>query len=63
MTEVILRDFDGAETIIRRDPPLPKIIHTEEPSPLGGGIPMIRHYLQTPELDPSGRPVYLQSNL
>ncbi|MBZ5604435.1 MAG: hypothetical protein LAO79_19195 [Acidobacteriia bacterium] len=60
MPEVVLRDFDGAETLVMHDAPLPEIIHTEQTDPLG---PVFRHYLRSREADGEGRPVYLESNL
>jgi hypothetical protein len=62
MPEVVLRDFDGTETIFPRDPPLPEIIHTGQEDD-ETHVLITRHYLRTTEVDREGRPVYLQSNL
>ena len=62
MTEIILKDYDGSETLLRRDPPLPEVIHTRETEPETKAL-IARHYLKTPEVDKEGRPIYVQSNL
>ena len=62
MPEVILRDFDGTETILKKDPPLPEIIHTGE-AESGTDLLIGHRYLKTAETDPQGRPVYAESNL
>jgi hypothetical protein len=59
-THVILRDFDGTETVYPVDGPPPKIVHTGDEDT---GILITRHYLQTGEVDPEGRTIYQQSNL
>lgn len=62
MTQVVLRDFDGSETIVPRELPLPEVIHTSETDP-ESDVQVTRHYLKTQDVDTEGRPVYAQSNL
>ncbi len=62
MPEVILRDFDGTETVFPQRSPLPEVIHTGAAEP-GTDLLITRHYIKTAEVDSEGRPVYVQSNL
>ena len=58
--QVVLRDFDGAETLYPKSPPLPEVIHTGDTDT---GLLILRHYVRTQETDQDGRIVYVQSNL
>jgi hypothetical protein len=62
MPDVILRDFDGTETVFAQADPLPEIIHTADED---GGSDLLetRHYIKSREVDSEDRPVYLESNL
>jgi hypothetical protein len=60
--QVVLRDFDGSETLFPKDPPLPEVIHTGEAEE-GTDLLITRHYLSTAEVDSEGRTIYRQSNL
>jgi hypothetical protein len=57
---VVLRDFDGTETIYPVESLAEKIIHTGDED---SGLLITRHYIQSDQVDPEGRVVYLQSNL
>ena len=57
--EVILRDFDGTETIYPAEVPLTPIIRTADSD---AGIMITRRYVRSEETDRQGRKVFLQSN-
>lgn len=58
--EVILRDFDGTETVFPKDPPLPEIIRTGDTAT---GLLVTRRYLKTQQTDRDGRVIYEESKL
>ena len=61
--EVILRDFDGSETILEKAPPLPEVIQTGETDISDSAILTARLYVRTADTDREGRTIYRQSNL
>jgi hypothetical protein len=57
--EVILRDFDGTETIYPAELPLAPIIRTADTD---AGIMVTRRYIKSEETDRLGRKVFRQNN-
>jgi hypothetical protein len=57
--EVILRDFDGTQTIYPAEVPLAPVIRTADTE---AGILITRRYIKTEETDHQGRKVFVQSN-
>ena len=55
--EVILRDFDGSQTVYPTELPLRQVIHT---SVTELEMPVMRAYVKTDLTDDRGRPVYVQ---
>ncbi len=56
---VVLRDFDGTETIYPADPSLPDVISTGDTD---SGLLITRSYVKTEAKDSEGRIVYQQRN-
>ena len=55
---MILRDFDGTETVFPADPPLPEVIRTGDTDE---GILVTRRYIKTDYQDDEGRIIYTQA--
>ena len=58
--EVILRDFDGSETVYPAGLPLSAVIRTGDDAE---GVLVTRRYIKSEETDTLGRVVYVQTNL
>lgn len=56
---VVLRDFDGTETIFPADPSLPEVIRTGDTDT---GLLITRRYVKTEGRDGEGRLIYEQQN-
>lgn len=56
---VVLRDFDGTETIYPADAALPEVISTGDTDT---GLLITRSYVRTEEKDGEGRIIYQQRN-
>ena len=59
VAEVVLRDFDGANTIYPAKMPLPAMISNGDTDE---GILVMRHYAKTDQRDEHGRTVYVERN-
>jgi hypothetical protein len=57
--DVILRDFDGTETVYPIDASLPTVIGTGDSD---SGVAIRRTYVKTDTKDAEGRVVYAQQN-
>lgn len=56
---VVLRDFDGTETIYPADESLPEVIRTGDTDT---GLLITRRYVKTASKDGEGRVIYQQQN-
>jgi hypothetical protein len=56
--DVVLRDFDGSETIFPADLPLKDVIHTAETADLDTVVGKM--YVKTEQKDDQGRVVYAE---
>lgn len=59
VAEVVLRDFDGTNTIYPAKMPLPKMISNGDTDE---GVLVMRHYAKTDQRDEHGRTVYVERN-
>ena len=56
---MLLRDFDGTQTVYPAKAPLPELIRTGDEEE---GILVTHRYVKSEERDPQGRIVYLESH-
>jgi hypothetical protein len=59
VAEVVLKDFDGTNTIYPAKMPLPELISNGDTDE---GILVTRHYAKTDQRDEQGRTVYVERN-